>query len=283
MSDLNFDLAAVTAASLAKVLGGRLGAVLPALDAMNEAAETLNDLGVEASAPEQRDAFPRVIGRFLKDLEDWITRECREGTLARADLQTDFFVSKRDLYGQIGHELAGEEAVDRILKRFPFEGLAKKIHDEASQLQDKGLQESANLLARDLHLIEYRSIYGNTNIKFKSGRLTSKFTFAHTYFGDSYSWSDESNMRKLTRHIEVLETEMGCIGLTESFEECSKRLGGQRFASRDKVVVSPAVEFVNFNGHMDIRFSSEATDMLMAFLKLHSSAEIVGTSEVASA
>lgn len=283
MNDLNFELDMTTGEALASDLSDRLEAALPALDQLHESSHALRSLGVEVDLPSLRDAFYRVIGRFLKDLEDRLTREHCHGTTAVADLQSDFGLSKPKLFDIIGPEPDGQEAIGAILRKFPFDGLAKSARLQAVSLHERGLQKSADKLAQDLHLIDYGNWGRNDYIKVKSGRLTFKYSFGTSAVGLNYSWNDERDVAELATHFRVLECEMGDLGLADGFAQCARKLSGERYASGSQVLSCQAVSFVAFNHHMDVRFTQEGTDMLLAFLKLHSSRSITDITEGAHA
>lgn len=284
MTNNQLDLRTLNGEALSTDLKWRLTDAFQALQNASEANRMLSSLGAGLSMPDAATVGSLVIGAFLKEWESKLTREYSEGTHAQVDLRSDFQVTTRQardaLYrGQVD-EGDHSQCVEALLKAFPAENCAKHARLQAVTLEDRGLQKCADELATTLHLVRYEYSNFRPAVRYKGNRLVSPYTFGGFYFGDHYASEDPRTMQVLAQEFRVLEQEMGDAGITAAFEACSTALQGSRLASRTKIYEGGPVEFVVFKNHLDMRFGPEATDMLLAFLKLHSSKPIIDVSEV---
>jgi len=280
MSNLNFELKLITGERFAQDLRNLFDQALPAYQQAREASSVLGGLGVSISTPDFPKMASEVIQGFLKNVESELTKQYSEGTHARIDLQDDFMWTSRRIREVTDDATDYALAVELILQKFPFEECAKHARLQASSLEDVGLQKAADSLAQALHLIQYNWGHQNPLIRSAGSRFICKYTFDSFFIGYNYAWQDESGINAIASDFRVMEQEMGDLGITAALQACAKQLRGERHPSRTKVVAGGPVECIAFKNHMDLRFSQEATDMLLAFLKLHSSRTIVDVCEV---
>ena len=284
MTNTELDLSKLNGEALKADLKWRLTDAYKALQSAVEANRQLSQLGVGISTPDATTVGSLVISAFLKEWESKLTRQYSEGTHARVDLRTDFQMNTREardvLYKSQIDESDFSSCADALLAAFPFEECAKHARLQAVTLEDRGLQECADKLATSLHLVHYQYSNFQPAVRTQGSRLICPYNFGSFYFGDHYASDDPRAMEDFSQQFRVLEQEMGDIGLAAAFQAGLKALEGPRLASRTKVNEGGSVEFVVFKNHLDMRFSPEAADMLLAFLKLHSSKPIIDLSEV---
>lgn len=284
MTNTELDLSKLNGEALKADLKWRLTDAFQALQNAVEANRQLTQLGVGISTPDITTVGSLVISGFLKEWESKLTREYSEGTHAQVNLRSDFQMTTRQvrdlLYkGGIDDNDHGL-CVEALLQAFPFDDCAKHARLQAVTLEDRGLQQSADKLATSLQLVRYEYSNFRPAVRVKGNRLVSPYNFGTFYFGDHYASEDPRAMLDFASEFRVMEQEMGDAGIAAAFESCKKALEGARLASRTKINEGGPVEFVAFKNHLDMRFSPEATDMLLAFLKLHSSKSIIDVSEV---
>ncbi|WP_372997700.1 hypothetical protein [Marinobacter sp.] len=284
MTNTELDLSKLNGEALKVDLKWRLTDAYKALQSAVEVNRQLSQLGVGISTPDATIVGSLVISAFLKEWESKLTREYSGGTHARVDLRTDFQMSTREardvLYKSQIDENDFSSCADALLAAFPFEECAKHARLQAVTLEDRGLQKCADQLATSLHLVRYEYSNFRPAVRTQDTRLICPYNFGSFYFGDHYASEDPRAMQDLAQEFRVLEQEMGDVGITAAFAACAKALEGARLASRTKICEGGPVEFVAFKNHLDMRFSPEATDMLLAFLKLHSSKPVIDLSEV---
>lgn len=277
-----------------EALAKRLGKMLGPLAEMNARAHLLSEMGVSATQISTADASAQILTSFLKDLERHLTQKYCGGTEAKVSFSGQRHDVPRHAgsgpsFYRIGHEihryLSKSEDIQlglvAFLDEYPFIELAEEAAKQCAGLEEAGKQAAADSLARALHLVEYGHM--RSSIKTLRQRVVSHMGIGDSW-GHGYSYQVHDDLGRLATNFRIVQDEMGDLGAADAFEECAKifRETKSVFPSRTPLLKGRPVEFLVFNNHMDIRFSHDVMDTLMAFLALHSTQKIQNLSELAA-
>lgn len=179
----------------------------------------------------------------------------------------------RDMNHRDGIDALGVVS-QQIVETYDFELLIEELSRFSDGLEARGLVEAADTIANTLGLNDN---HGRQHPPKKTGRywLLTKWCYPCSYGGYDYRWVEE--LVKLGMAFEVAEEDAGLSGLCHSMRNISEAFHGTRetFASRTVIGQGNEVDAVVFKEKLQLRFSHDTGDGLLAFVAMHASVPLV--------
>lgn len=164
----------------------------------------------------------------------------------------------------------------RLAEAFPAEAFAASLLEQAHQLEDRGLQEAANTIVSDLWLAANR-LYSEYKPRSTKTKISFFCSLYQCSFG-GYSNGTPEKIIGLMSALRVMAEETGAAGISCAAGAIANSFRGlgysDTFYSRTKLAEGMAMEAVVYKEKMELRFSHEDAESLIAFLRLHSDKEL---------
>lgn len=175
---------------------------------------------------------------------------------------------------------------EAIVREFPAEAFVEELNQQASELENTGLQGAADQIIERLYL----NCRWAHNI-YTPKRNKSGFSFFTNLYRDSiwggYDYHNHEAIRALMDALDVFAAESGVEGITSSTLAIRAEFphGTQREAhpSRTKLTAGMAIEAITFKEKLELRFSHDDADALIAFLRLNGTKDMRVLDEMADA
>ena len=235
--------------------------------------------GLSGTLPSPEDA---ILGVF----DSWISRAIRSyqaagqgvgrAVIDRSSLNESCAYLARDITYKLRNDrIPVRDAYKEIIATYHFELLVSELILASDKLEERGLQEAADLLANDLGL---NADYGREHHPKRTGRY---WLFSRHLYGDGlggYDYRLREGLDKLGAALEVAEEDSGVHGLGFSMSEIVEAFSNihqKKYPSRTVLGQGNVMECVVFKEKIELRVDHETGDGLLAFIAMHASVRLV--------
>lgn len=174
-----------------------------------------------------------------------------------------------------------QEAINKVIECYDFDGLVEHLYELANGLEDLGLTNAASILAKHFNIRAVNHQW------YEPKRTQRRYVFCHNLFGRynlGYSFEFKNMLRELFTVLLVVEKEMGVAGLSSSMENIYSQFNATReeFPSRTTLEKGSPIEMVVFKEHVNFNIKPDAADAILAFIRINSEIELYDFNEQAA-
>lgn len=249
--------------------------------AANALSELRRSVDLDNRMATQREALEEVFRVWIDEHIQATSEACKgcaEGQIQKSEL-SDKYQSVAAAIPDVERELRMgnvdlDSAIEALVEQFDYAGFGEELDRIGAGLEDRGLREAANLIAREL------GIQKNSSRDYQPKATKRHFEFTRTLYTDysGYSYSFREGLTKLVEAFEVAERDAGLQGVGYSMRTIARafeQLGyGELFDTWTVLNEGGAVEMVAFKCKLVFRLNHANGDGLLAFLRIHSDVDL---------